>query len=85
MKLLLSRVLDNNLEVVTKSLQCLIDYAKIYYDTLEENLKEIWENISQYIGSDTAEVAIPAMEVFNAIALEDKERANESDKSMAFG
>ena len=54
-----------------------MDYVKIYYDFLEECMEKLWTNISPYIRADAQEVAIPAIEVFTIIALEDKERGND--------
>lgn len=82
-KLLLKRLVDNSPDVIVTAVQCMMDYVKIYYDTLEECLENIWLNISQYINA-VPEVAIPAIEVFTIIAQEDKERANEGGKSNAY-
>lgn len=67
---------QNNKLVIIKALQCLMEYVRIYYNYLEEILKTMWENISPYLSLDDQELAISALEVFNVIAREDKDRAN---------
>jgi len=74
--LLLNSLASNNRNVKTSAFQCLIEFVKIYYDYLKEFYAPVWEATSTAIVGNDKELAILAIEVWNVIANEDKERAN---------
>ena len=76
MKLLLGAMNSNNRGVKISAFQCLIEFVKIYYDYLKEFYVPVWEATSTAIIGNDKELAILAIEVWNVIANEDKERAN---------
>lgn len=63
---------DKNVRV--KTAQCLIDFSKLHYNKLDEYINMFIESLSPLIMHSDEEIAIPAIEVFNTIAIEDKER-----------
>jgi len=72
----LNSLASNNRNVKTSAFQCLIEFVKIYYDYLKEFYAPVWEATSTAIVGNDKELAILAIEVWNVIANEDKERAN---------
>jgi hypothetical protein len=66
----------NHVEHKVKMLavQCLIDFSKIHYNKLTDYINHIFETLIPFMMSLDAEIAIPAIEVWNTIANEDKEK-----------
>ena len=56
-------------------MQCLIEFVKIYYEYLKELFGPVWEITSANIIGNDEELAILAIEVWNTIANEDKDRS----------
>jgi importin subunit beta-1 len=83
-KLLLGSMASNNRGVKISAFQCLIEFVKIYYDYLREFYVPVWEATSTAIIGNDKELAILAIEVWNVIANEDKERANSDGRGNAF-
>ena len=75
-KLLFNSFNSNEHKVKISAMQCLIELVKIYYEYLKDLFALIWEITSSYITGDDKELAILAIEVWNTIANEDKERDN---------
>ena len=74
MKCILFSLTVDNKNVKTKTAQCLIDFCKLYYPLLEEYIQSIFDNLTPLLMNPDEEISIPAIEVFNTIAIEDKER-----------
>jgi len=75
-RLLLNSMASNNRAVKISAFQCLIEFVKIYYDYLKEFYAPLWEATSNAIVGNDNELAILAIEVWNVVAVEDKERSN---------
>jgi hypothetical protein len=73
---LLENAESKNLQIMTKTLQCLIDFVKIYYDFLGEFSDKLLKTIFNYINVKNKDIAVPVIEIFNTIATEDKERSS---------
>lgn len=70
---------SKNRKVLVNAFRCLIEFVKIYYEFLKEFYTLIWEATSSHIISQDRELAILAIEVWNTIANEDKERVGRND------
>jgi hypothetical protein len=75
-KLLIDNFESNNIEIIKLSLQCLIDFVKTYYDYLENYYEVIWKVTEKYLRERRTELSVPAIEIWNVIAMEDKERSS---------
>eukprot|EP01016_Furgasonia_blochmanni_P047551 TRINITY_DN699_c0_g1_i9.p1 TRINITY_DN699_c0_g1~~TRINITY_DN699_c0_g1_i9.p1 ORF type:complete len:855 (-),score=333.77 TRINITY_DN699_c0_g1_i9:376-2940(-) len=82
MNLLLENCVADHPDVQIISLQCLIDICKIHYDKIGNYLNGIYNVTSGTMASNTQEVAIPAIEVWNTIAQEDKDRSDDAGKHL---
>lgn len=74
MKCLMFSLSVDNKNVKIKTAQCLIDFSKLYYHLLDEYIQNIFDSLANLLIPDDEEINIPAIEVFNTIAIEDKER-----------
>ena len=62
-------------EIKILTSQCFIDLCKLHYDKIADYVVPIYDVLSPImIGEE--EIAIPAIEVFNSLANEDRDRAN---------
>ena len=75
---MLQAAASENRKIKINALQCLIEFVKIYYDFLDEIYAAVWEVTANLIVSSDKELAILAIEVWNTIANEDKERSGNS-------
>ena len=80
MKLLLENCIHQEKSIKVKSLQCLIDVGKIHYEQISDYLPFILKVTAQAIISNDKEISIPSIEVWNTIAVEDKERAQNTSE-----
>ena len=71
--LLFSLSVDNN-NIRIKTAQCLIDFSKLHYNKLGEYIDSFMDGLTPLMVHANEEVAIPAIEVFNTIAIEDRDR-----------
>lgn len=74
MKCLLFSLKVESKNVKIKTAQCLIDFSKLHYPKLEECLLMFIDSLIPVMLHNDEEVAIPAIEVFNTIAIEDRDR-----------
>lgn len=74
MTLLFQSIASTNRKVKTSAIQCLIEFVKIYYEYLGNIYAPIWEATSSLIVGTDKDLAILAIEVWNTIANEDKDR-----------
>ena len=63
---------DKNVRI--KTAQCLIDFSKLHYNKLEEYIPLFLDGLTPLMMHNDEEIAIPAIEVFNTIAIEDRDR-----------
>jgi importin subunit beta-1 len=87
MNLLLQNCLHDTKEIKIKGLQCLIDVTKLHYDKMLDYVPPILKVTQAAMQSSDREVVMPAVEVWNTVATEDKERGqgrSETGKSMVF-
>lgn len=74
MKCVLYSLSVDSKNVKIKTAQCLIDFCKLYYSFLEEYIQNIFDSLSPLLVNSDEEISIPAIEIFNTIAIEDRER-----------
>lgn len=74
MKCILYSLTVDNKNVKIKTAQCLIDFSKLHYTKLQEYILSFVEALAPVMLDQDEEVAIPAVEVFNTIAIEDRDR-----------
>ena len=72
---LLESANSNNKKLLIAALQTLIEYVKFYYESIQEFLKDLWDTLKNYLSHSDKEIVVPAIEIWNTIAVEDKERA----------
>jgi len=84
----LENCIFNDREVRVSALRCLIDVCKHYYTMIANYVEPLWKATVDLLKSNDSEFAILAMEVWNTIALIDRDRklgVGAAGKSMAFG
>jgi importin subunit beta-1 len=87
LNLVLQTCLVDNKSTKIKALQVLMDICKLHYDKMEEYLTPLLQATLDNIRDKDKLIAVPAIEVWNVIASEDKERLksySESGKNLAF-
>lgn len=72
-KLILENCVHNDINIKIGSLQCLIDFSKQNILRLPEIIESMLQILTNTIVDNDVEVAIPAIEVFNTIADEEKD------------
>ena len=74
MKVILYSLNVDSKNVKIKTAQCLIDFSKLHYTKLKEYILSFVENLGPVMMNGDEEIASPAIEVFNTIAIEDRDR-----------
>lgn len=74
MKVILYSLNVDSKNVKIKTAQCLIDFSKLHYTKLKEYILSFVEHLGPVMMNADEEIAIPAIEVFNTIAIEDRDR-----------
>ena len=74
MNQLLSCIASSTFKIKVKSIQTMVDFAKIYIQFMKPYISQISNILQQYIEDEDTEVSIISVEFYNQIATEEKEK-----------